>query len=194
MRIRHILAGLLLLTSPVVAQSPTESVLFPFDDNAIPFNKGVLLTLIPGEKSKPVLTPGKPGAPDDRRVYFAGTIIKVGDEYRMWYAGYDQAATRHACYAASKDGLEWARPDLGLVEYNGSKSNNLVSIDGGELKSALFLVLHDPESERSLAILLFDSEDDYRRGDEALNAMPTDDTPGQRTSVTKYDVAVRVSS
>ncbi len=63
-----------------------------------------------------------------------------------------------------------------------------------EVPAKEFLVLHDPESERSLAILLFDSEDDYRRGDEALNAMPTDDTPGQRTSVTKYDVAVRVSS
>ena len=63
-----------------------------------------------------------------------------------------------------------------------------------EVPAKEFLVLHDPESERSMAILLFDSEDDYRRGDEALNAMPTDDTPGQRTSVTKYDVAVRVSS
>ena len=55
------------------------------------------------------------------------------------------------------------------------------------------LVLHDAESEKSVAILFFESEDDYRRGDEALNAMPAADTPGQRTSVTKYDVAVRMS-
>ena len=41
-------------------------------------------------------------------------------------------------------------------------------------------------------ILFFDTDDDYRQGDEALNAMQTDDTPGQRTSVTKYDVAVRM--
>jgi hypothetical protein len=56
------------------------------------------------------------------------------------------------------------------------------------------LILHEPESEKSLAILLFDSEDDYRRGDAALNAMPASDTPGQRASVTKYDVAVRMSA
>ena len=55
------------------------------------------------------------------------------------------------------------------------------------------VVLHDPESDKSLVILFFESEDDYRRGDEALNAMPTTDTPGQRTSVTKYQVAFRMT-
>jgi hypothetical protein len=53
------------------------------------------------------------------------------------------------------------------------------------------IVLHDPEAEKSLVILFFDSEDDYKRGDEMLNAMPADETPGQRTSVTRYDVAIR---
>jgi hypothetical protein len=56
------------------------------------------------------------------------------------------------------------------------------------------VMLHDAEAEKSLVILFFDSEDDYRRGDEALSAMPADDTPGTRTSVAKYDVAVRVSA
>jgi hypothetical protein len=56
------------------------------------------------------------------------------------------------------------------------------------------IVLHDPEAEKSLAIVFFETEDDYKRGDEILNAMPAGDTPGQRTSVTKYDVAVRMKS
>jgi hypothetical protein len=56
------------------------------------------------------------------------------------------------------------------------------------------VVLHDSEAEKSLAILFFDTEDDYERGDETLNAMPTGDTPGSRTSVTKYDVAIRMSA
>ena len=54
------------------------------------------------------------------------------------------------------------------------------------------VVLHDPEAEKSLVILFFETDDDYKRGDEALNAMPADDTPGQRTSVAKYQVAVRM--
>jgi hypothetical protein len=56
------------------------------------------------------------------------------------------------------------------------------------------VVLHDPAADKSLVILFFDTEDDYRRGDEALNAMPAGDTPGRRTSVTKYDVAIRMSA
>jgi hypothetical protein len=55
------------------------------------------------------------------------------------------------------------------------------------------VVLHDPEGEKSVVILFFDTEDDYRRGDEALSAMPAGDTPGQRTSVAKYEVAFRMT-
>jgi hypothetical protein len=55
------------------------------------------------------------------------------------------------------------------------------------------IMLHDPEGERSLVILFFESEDDYRRGDDVLNAMPAEDTPGRRSSVTKYSVAGRMT-
>jgi hypothetical protein len=56
------------------------------------------------------------------------------------------------------------------------------------------VVLHDPESETSMVVLFFDSEDDYKRGDAALNAMPAGDTPGRRASVKKYDVAMRMNA
>ena len=55
------------------------------------------------------------------------------------------------------------------------------------------IVLHDADAEKSVVILLFDSEDDYRRGDEVLSAMPAGDTPGQRTGVAKYDVPIRMA-
>ena len=61
------------------------------------------------------------------------------------------------------------------------------------LPATEIVVLHDPESEKSLVILFFDTEDDYTRGDETLNAMSTADTPGPRTSVTRYDVAMRMA-
>jgi hypothetical protein len=55
------------------------------------------------------------------------------------------------------------------------------------------IVLHDPEAEKSLVVLFFDSESDYATGNEILDAMPAGDTPGQRSSVTKYDVVTRMS-
>ena len=56
------------------------------------------------------------------------------------------------------------------------------------------IVLHDPDASKSLVILFFENEDDYRRGDEVLSAMPAGDTPGRRTSVAKYDVAIRMTA
>jgi hypothetical protein len=68
-------------------------------------------------------------------------------------------------------------------------------IEGGERPEGLpateILVLHDPDAEKALVVLFFDSEDDFARGDEILSAMPADDTPGQRSSVSKYQVAAR---
>ena len=53
------------------------------------------------------------------------------------------------------------------------------------------VVLHDGDAEKAVVVLFFDSEEDYRQGDEALNAMPAEDTPGKRSSVKKYDVVHR---
>ncbi len=55
------------------------------------------------------------------------------------------------------------------------------------------VVLHDPDAEKSLVILFFETDADYKQGDEALNAMPAGDTPGKRASVTKYQVAFRMT-
>jgi hypothetical protein len=60
--------------------------------------------------------------------------------------------------------------------------------------SSELIVLHDADAEKSLVVVIFENEDDYSKGDEILNAMPAGDTPGQRTSVTKYDVATRMKS
>jgi hypothetical protein len=63
-----------------------------------------------------------------------------------------------------------------------------------EVPASEIVVLHDSEADRALVVLFFETEDDYRRGDAALNAMEPGDTPGRRASVTRYDVAVRVTT
>ncbi|HZQ04499.1 MAG TPA: hypothetical protein VFA88_10820 [Gaiellaceae bacterium] len=70
-------------------------------------------------------------------------------------------------------------------------------MEGGErpenVPAKEIIVLHDPDAERSLVLLFFETEDDYRRGDQILDAMPPSETPGRRTSVAKYDVAFRMT-
>jgi hypothetical protein len=56
-----------------------------------------------------------------------------------------------------------------------------------------FLMLIDPDGGRTIAISLFETEDDLRAGDAVLNDMsPPDDGFGSRTSVENYEVAVDV--
>ncbi len=58
-----------------------------------------------------------------------------------------------------------------------------------------FLMLIDPDGGRSLAIALFETEEDLRQGDAALDDMnPSSDAVGRRVSVEKYEVAVDIRS
>ena len=85
------------------------------------------------------------------------------------------------------DGVSKARMDemAGSMQ-EGERPENLPASE--------ILVLHDADAERALVVVFFENEDDYRQGDETLSAMPAEDTPGRRSSVTRYDVAVRMTS
>ena len=56
-----------------------------------------------------------------------------------------------------------------------------------------FLMLIDPDNGRGLAVGLFATEEDLRKGDEVLSSMnPPEDGMGRRTSVETYEVALDV--
>ena len=63
------------------------------------------------------------------------TLFRDGPIIRMYYIAADLTnadGTRMAsrpdfvCYAESRDGLHWTKPELGLFEFQGSKRNNIV--------------------------------------------------------------------
>ena len=61
------------------------------------------------------------------------TVFQDGDLYKMYYRGGEQVLkgepTAHpsvTCFAQSADGIHWSKPDLQLIEYAGSKRNNIV--------------------------------------------------------------------
>ena len=82
----------------------------------------------------------------------------------------------------------------GVTKERADAMREQVSGDPPEgLKATEFLLLHDAEAERATAVLFFDNDEDYRQGDQILNAMSSDETPGNRTSVTKTDVILRMT-
>jgi hypothetical protein len=59
------------------------------------------------------------------------TIIADGPVYRLFYRGQpgggkEAFRTEVTCYAESRDGRTWVKPELGLVEWGGSKANNII--------------------------------------------------------------------
>jgi len=66
--------------------------------------------------------------------YFA--ILRPGEKYLMYYLAwhmYSKDLTRHTadianiCLLESSDGIRWERPELGVTEFDGSLSNNIIA-------------------------------------------------------------------
>lgn len=119
--------------------------------------------------------------PWEGRITLYGTVWDDPDHgWRMWYQGYggggvppltfDQNSSVWAgfdpknllyviCYATSKDGVHWDRPNLGLIDHGGSRDNNIVLSDAaygnvvrddkdpdpGRLYKSLFFEARDPK-------------------------------------------------
>lgn len=74
--------------------------------------------------------------------YFS--LVRDDDRYRMYYRGStfavegdkltitSTAAHPHClCYAESDDGIHWRKPELGLIEFEGSRANNILMMGAG---------------------------------------------------------------
>jgi hypothetical protein len=89
-----------------------------------------------------------------------------------------------------------------VVTFDGISSDRMAEMAGEMegrdqpegLNATEMMILHDPEAQKATAIVFFDNEDDYAAGHAILDAMPRDDTPGNRTSVAKTNVAVRMQN
>ena len=150
---------MIIVNNGTADSATTEAVLFPFDAVTIPFTAGLRMELIagktPGVKNPIVLETGPLGSPDDFDVRFYGTIIPIDGELRMWYMargtndkhnGFNSGILK-ICYATSTDGIHWEKPNLGLVEYNGNKNNNIIKFqkDGENLGVGAIPMIYEPD-------------------------------------------------
>ena len=72
-----------------------------------------------------------------------GTVIKDAGKFRMYYYCISDDEPTKVCMAVSKDGLHWTRPDVGDVEWRGSRKNNIV-----RSSTQVFKLANPPSPER----------------------------------------------
>lgn len=137
-----------------------ERTFFAFDDESIPWRSNVKLTMVTADKhpANPVLKHGPEGAPDHGHAIMYGSVLHISGKFRMWYLGMSQTTIergqapgwwRPMCYAESDDGMHWTKPDLGLVEFNGSKKNNICLVESEVYSLSrvndFLTVIHEPD-------------------------------------------------
>ena len=98
-----------------------------FDDAIVEAKEGFTATMNPATRTNtPVLAPEKPW---ESRGCNNPTVMLDEGVYKMWYSANGEDGTPRDCYATSTDGIHWERPNLGLIDYQGSRENNIISLD-----------------------------------------------------------------
>jgi hypothetical protein len=85
-------------------------------------------------------------------VEIVGQTVLYDEEdkiFKMWYVAWAlDTGRRPWCYATSEDGYHWDKPDLGLIEFEGSTQNNLLGIHGEPSYYNTFKDPRDPDPQR----------------------------------------------
>ena len=146
-----------------------EATLFAFDNVSIPFHRNLYLSMHQGRKhpQNPIVR-REEGRPDEARAQYLGTVLRQQGKFRMWYVAADKDSFRdfsdkgtisgwRVAYAESEDGIQWRKPNLGLVEYAGNRDNNLVLMDLPELSVIAGLSIlyeaEDPDPSRRFKMM-----------------------------------------
>ncbi len=95
------------------------------DTALIESSRGITLTMNPPRKTGDKCIVAE-RAWEGHRVCAYNTVLEDRGLLRMWYDAIDNDDGRWLCYATSADGVRWEKPSLGIVQYRGSKDNNIV--------------------------------------------------------------------
>lgn len=123
--------------------------------------RGIRIVAQPAQRRGDIIAKERPW---EARSIGVKTLLKDGDVYKLWATCVDAAGRSHACYFESSEGERWQRPTLGLVDYEGSRENNLLPDCPAE---SVFLDSSAPAEQRykGVAILPIGREafEDFKR-------------------------------
>ena len=142
MRLMNCLSGLLVVTSLislVAEQSASAAEPVDIGSRLELFVDDFLIDSLSGGATQKVHQPAPgevvvvTGEPWEGNTCAYYSIFRDGDIYRMYYRGshgdLKTQKTQHpevTCYAESRDGIHFTKPKLGIVDWDGSKDNNII--------------------------------------------------------------------
>ena len=132
----HVHQGLFPTRPPVTALPQDDGAVRDIGSRFEPFVDPWLISKLDNtwlQLHEPRLAPPM-DQPADNMEY--GTVIKDGNLFRLYTrdgrgAKFDGDASEVTRYCESDDGIHWRKPNLGLVELNGSKDNNIILHEKG---------------------------------------------------------------
>ena len=136
------------------------------DDYVVSSTRGINRVLHPLQRysGNPVIVGDAPGerwsvSPNGRAVLFD----EETNEFKMWYMTSQVDPKAHAgiqykvSYALSEDGYQWTKPNLGLVEWEGSSENNMLPWGTTWMRRANVIKdLRDPDPSRRFKMTYVD--------------------------------------
>lgn len=127
------------------AASPAQVLRHLFLDPAfIEKSENTSLHVNPAQQREIVIRTDKPW--EQLMISLFLTVLDDGGKLRMWYICRDKKNVPNVAYAESTDGVNWIKPNLGIVEYDGSKDNNLVGLSS--LEGTVFRDERAPADQR----------------------------------------------
>lgn len=124
---------------PLVSAAASSRLLFLAPSFFVKRDRAVL-HVNPPETAEIVIRPDRSW--ETGMISFWTTVIDENGRLRLWYICRDRDNRPNLAYAESSDGISWTKPNLGIVDYHGSKANNLVGIT--EINGTVF---RDPQAK-----------------------------------------------
>ena len=105
------------------------------------------------EAGNPILTADRPW--EGNRILYLNVVYDENEKlFKLWY-NVRAASTNRLCFATSQDGVKFERPSLGLLDFEGSRENNLLLIPEGANEARVFRDDHDPERPYKMVYMNF---------------------------------------
>lgn len=136
-----------------IVKTQAQSTILLVDDEHVLYRSGTKRQLhqLKRHKENPVITPTKPW--ETTIAYSSIHRDENTGKYQLWY----QTGSKEGVflsYAISDDGINWVKPNLGLITYKGNKNNNLVmSVDNG---GSVIFDPHDSDPSRRYKSAFYD--------------------------------------